>query len=69
MKLEIYRTDINKTVVPAMEYVDSDSAVGKYCSALMLVGILGMNNKPIRHTEGNYYTLANGWTLQAREVK
>ena len=66
MKLEIYRTDINKTVVPAMEYADADSAVGKYCSALMLVGILGMNNKPIRYPEGNCYTLANGWTLQVR---
>ena len=68
MKLEIFRTDINKTVVPAMNYTDADAAVGKYISALMLVGILGMTKNPIRHTEGSDYTLANGWTLQVRAV-
>ena len=66
MKLEIFRTDINKTVVPAMTYADADSAIGKYVSTLMLVGILGFTKNPIRHAEGSTYTLANGWVLEVR---
>lgn len=70
MKFEVIRTDINKTVLKASEYIDEAAALGSYMSALMLAGILKMSDKHSVATPlGNsQYRLANGWTLEIRAI-
>lgn len=67
---EIIRTDINKRVVPAMEYTDEKAALGEYISALMLVGILPMGSKGLEVDliAGSEYRLSNGWKVEVRSV-
>jgi hypothetical protein len=69
-KFEIVRTDLNnKIVCRAMEYPDAEKASGEYASALMLAGILPMNDEAIVHVSDESYRLSNGWMIQVRAAK
>lgn len=70
MKFELFRTDINKRVVPPMDYADEQVALGQYISALMMVGILQRNDSGLTVTPlGQHkYRLANGWELEVRKI-
>lgn len=68
MKYEIIRTDINKTVLKAMEFNSEEDALGQYMSVLMLAGIIRMGKKEgfAEEIEPHNYRLPNGWMVEVR---
>ena len=47
----------------SMSDVEPDVIVGKYVSALMVSGILTMDNNAVSREDDGTYTLGNGWRL------
>ncbi len=57
MKYEIYREDINKIVLKEVEAQDSEDAIGKYVSALMIAGIVIMNDDALEKISDNIFKI------------
>lgn len=57
MKYEIYREDINKILLKEVEAQDYEDAVGKYVSALMIAGIVKMNNNVVEIISDNTFKI------------
>jgi hypothetical protein len=66
-KFRIIRSDINKIVLREVEADNTEHAVGKYISALMLAGLVKMDGSGLVADTKNStdYTLSNGWRVRA----
>lgn len=62
-------TNITKNkVVLTKQFNDAEEAFGKYVSALMIAGIVTMNDSAYEFIGNNTWKLSNGWEIKVEEI-